>query len=427
MPEPGREIGLAICGRHATGVRLNRRSFLLLAAGFWAGLPHLLSGQGPATARARGKLMWDPVYLELPPSAKAPWDHWLAEGVRLRQQEIDILAFELAKSGRKQAGPAKVADAFEVPQKSAAWFAGADARKIADHLLSWQTPSGGWTKNTAMTRRPRAPGQRWSPWGEWGYVATIDNKATTSQIEFLARVAAGTGRQVYAAGAERGLRYLLRAQMPSGGWPQVFPLQGTYHDQITFNDDAMVRVLIQLKNIKNDKSPWQWVSNDLRRDIETSVHAGIGCILRSQIRVGKTLTAWCAQHHPVSLAPVGARPYELPSLSGAESVEIVRFLMSLGRPAPEVRASVEAAVAWLRRSRVDAAALGKKGSKGPQWTRFYEIETNRPLFSDTDGEKRYSFREVKDKRNSYSWFTNAPDKLLAQDYPKWRRKLGASS
>jgi PelA/Pel-15E family pectate lyase len=370
--------------------------------------------------------MWDPVYLELPPEIKAPWDRWLAEGVRLRQQEIEIFSFELAKSGRRLAAPAKVADAFEVPQKSAAWFAGADARKIADNLLSWQTPSGGWTKNTAMTRQRRAPGQRWSPWGEWGYVATIDNKATTSQIEFLARVATATKKDAYAAGAERGLRYLLAAQMPSGGWPQVFPLQGTYHDQITFNDDAMVRVLTQLKNIKNDKAPWQWVSEGLRRAIEASVQAGIGCILRSQIRVGSTLTGWCAQHHPVSLAPVGARSYELPSLSGAESVEIARFLMSLGNPVPEVRASVEAVVAWLRRSGVDAAALGKKGSKGPQWARFYEIETNRPLFSDTDGEKRYSFHEVKAKRNSYAWFTEAPEKLLSQDYPKWRRKLGAA-
>lgn len=373
--------------------------------------------------RARGKLMWDPVYLELPPETKAPWDRWLADGARLRQKEIEQFAFELAKSGRRQAAPAKAATGFKMPQKPAAWFAGAEARKIADNLLTWQTPSGGWTKNTAMTRHRRAPGQRWSPWGEWDYVATIDNKATTSQIEFLARVGMAAQKEAYTSAAGRGLRYLLAAQMPSGGWPQVFPLQGTYHDQITFNDDAMVHVLTQLRQIKNRKEPWQWVDDDLRRAVQSSLQAGIGCILRSQIRVDHTLTAWCAQHHPISLAPVGARAYELPSLSGGETVGIVRFLMSLGNPVPEVQASVEAAVTWLRRSPVDAAALGKKGTRGPQWARFYELESNRPLFSDTDGAKRYSFGEVKVKRNSYAWFTDAPAKLINQDYPKWRRKL----
>ena len=386
------------------------------------GLPAWLRSQGAEAGRVRGKLMWDAVYLELPPGAKAPWDRWLAEGARLRQHEIEVFEFELARSGRRQAARAKVASGFEVPEKPAAWFAGVDARKIADNLLTWQSPSGGWTKNTAMTRRPRVAGQRWSPWGEWDYVATIDNKATTSQIEFLARLATATGNAAYAAGAERGLRYLLAAQMPSGGWPQVFPLQGTYHDQITFNDDAMVRVLIQLRNIKNRKAPWQFISAGLRTEIEAASQRGIECILRCQIRVEGTLTAWCAQHHPVSLAPAGARAYELASLSGGETVGIVKFLLSLGNPAPEVRRAVEAAIAWLRRSTVDAAALGKKGTKGPQWARFYEIETNRPLFSDMDGARRFSFSEVRVKRNSYSWFTDAPADLLNRDYPDWQRK-----
>ena len=369
--------------------------------------------------------MWDPVYLELPPAAKAPWDVWLAQGTKLRQHEILQFDLELARSGRKQAAPAKPAISFECPDKPPAWFAGGSARKIADNLLTWQSPAGGWTKNTAMSRHRRAPGQRYSPWDEWSYVATIDNKATTSQLEFLARVATATGRESYRVGVERGLRYLLAAQMPSGGWPQVFPLQGVYHDQITYNDDAMVRVLIQLRNIKNKKAPWQFINDSLRRDIEPAVVRGIQCILNCQIRVDGTLTAWCAQHHAISMVPVGARAYELASLSGGETVGITKFLMSLGNPAPEVRAAVEAAVAWLRRSSVDAANLGQEGAHGPQWARFYEIDSNRPLFSDPDGVKRFSFSEVKKKRNSYAWFTDTPAALLDHDYPNWKRRAAA--
>lgn len=407
---------------------MKRRSFLPLAASLWVGLPGFIVARSPSSAKVQGKFIGDPVYLELPLAAKAPWDAWLDQAARFREHEIMVFDLELARSGRKQAAPAKKQGiSFECPERSAAWFGTEDARKMADNLLTWQTPTGGWTKNTAMTRHRRAPGQRYSPWDEWGYVATIDNKATTSQIEFLARVATGTGKESYGMGAERGLRYLLAAQMPSGGWPQVFPLQGVYHDQITFNDDAMVRVLIQLRNIKNRKAPWQFISGDLRRDLDAAVQRGIQCILNSQVRVGGKLTAWCAQHHPISLAPVGARSYELASLSGGETVGIVKFLMSLGNPTSEIRTAVEAAIAWLRRSAVDAAALGQKGTRGLQWTRFYEIETNRPLFSDPDGAKRYSFNEVKAKRNTYAWFTDSPAALLDRDYPKWKRRIAAGS
>lgn len=375
-----------------------------------------------AIAHARGKLMWDPVYLEMPAALKPAWDHWLALSECLRQNQNEVFARDLAASGRKEAAPARIAISFEVAQKPAAWFAGPDARRIANNLRTWQAPCGGWTKNTAMARQPRAPGQRWSPWREWDYVGTIDNKATTSQLEFLARTHSASGNAQDREAVIRGLRYLLNAQMPSGGWPQVFPLQGTYHDQITFNDDAMVRVLILLRNVKNGKAPWQWVDAALRSEIDAAVQSGIECILKTQIKVDGQLTAWCAQHHPISLLPVGARAYELASISGAETVGILRFLMSLSKPAAPVREAVDAGADWLRRSQTDAAKLGLKGAKGPHWARFYEIETNRPLFSDPDGKKRYSFSEVKVKKNSYAWFTPAPAEFLSRDYPKWKAR-----
>jgi len=39
------------------------------------------------------------------------------------------------------------------------------------------------------------------------------------------------------------------AQNPNGGWPQVWPLQGGYHDGITYNDGAMLNVMVLLQDI----------------------------------------------------------------------------------------------------------------------------------------------------------------------------------
>ena len=65
------------------------------------------------------------------------------------------------------------------------------------------------------------------------------------------------------------------------------------------------------------------------------MESAIEFILRSQVRIKGRLTAWCAQHDRKTLNPAEARSYELPSLSGHESVGIVRFLMGIETPTRE--------------------------------------------------------------------------------------------
>ena len=62
--------------------------------------------------------------------------------------------------------------------------------------------------------------------------------------------------------------------------------------------------------------------------------------------------SWCAQHDRETLAPAKARAYELPSLSGQESDDIVLFLMSLSKPTPEMIASIDAAIEWFKESEI---------------------------------------------------------------------------
>lgn len=77
---------------------------------------------------------------------------------------------------------------------------------------------------------------------------------------------------------------------------------------------------------------------------------GIECILRTQVRQNGELTVWCAQHDRITLEPCKARAYELPSLSGQESDNIVLLLMSLPHPSEKVIESIESAVKWFKDS-----------------------------------------------------------------------------
>jgi PelA/Pel-15E family pectate lyase len=61
----------------------------------------------------------------------------------------------------------------------------------------------------------------------------------------------------YRASLLRGVDYLLAAQFPNGGWPQVWPLEGGYHDAITFNDDATVQTMRLLNGVGGGDVRWR--------------------------------------------------------------------------------------------------------------------------------------------------------------------------
>jgi PelA/Pel-15E family pectate lyase len=63
----------------------------------------------------------------------------------------------------------------------------------------------------------------------------------------------------------------------------------------------------------------------------------------------------------------------------------------------------------------------------PLWARFYEIGTNRPIFSGRDGVVRYSLAEIElERRVNYSWLGPYAADLLAKDYPAWKARVGSA-
>src|SRR5688500_3001025 len=233
------------------------------------------------------------------------------------------------------------------------WYAGADAKQLADVILSYQTPSGGWSKHTGYARGPRKPGMQWTSQNKPGqpphYVATFDNRSTTEQLHFLAYVFHATQRDDCRAAFAKGLDFILAAQFPNGGWPQVYPLEGGYHDDVTFNDDAMTRILRLLHDVAGGSGqPYYAFVDDARRaQAADALAAGVRCVLKTQVEQGGKETVWCAQYDSITLQPSAARAMEPATLSGAESARILELLMTFRDPTPEVRSAIESGLAWF--------------------------------------------------------------------------------
>ncbi len=199
---------------------------------------------------------------------------------------------------------------------------------IADNILLYQKTNGGWPKNYDM-QAILAPDQKDSLLKAKSELhTTFDNGTTYAQIAYLANAYTATKKEAYKTAAEKGLEYIIAAQYANGGWPQYYPLEtNNYSRYITFNDDAYIGIMEVLKDIVDNKPSYSFIENSLRQKMIASFNKGIDCILKTQIKVNGILTAWCQQYDEVTLQPAKARAYELPSISGSETVNIVDFLM----------------------------------------------------------------------------------------------------
>ena len=147
------------------------------------------------------------------------------------------------------------------------------------------------------------------------------------------------------------------------------------------------------------------------------------------MKVKGKATVWCAQHDAVTLEPRPARTYELVSLSGSESAGLLLLLMSLDDPSPEAARAVHAGARWFESAKLagirQVVVDGDKRivadpAAPPLWARFYEIGTNRPIFSGRDGVLKSSIAEIEaERRNGYAWY-GAWGEAVARRYAAWR-------
>lgn len=301
----------------------------------------------------------------------------------------------------------------------------------AEHLLTWQMDHGGWTKDKPeiYTRDWNGSESRsvWESNGE--ELGTVDNDATVTEILVVAEAYQITGDQRFLDSAYKGIDFLFKLQHESGGIRQVYPQRGSgpdssvwYSNYVTFNDRAMINVLELLEQVLHQEAPFNgdFLNDPLRANLEEALDQGLDYILASQIVVNGTPTAWCQQHDPNTYEPMPARIYEHASISGDESVSIVEWLQDRPEQTPEVTAAINHAIQWFEEvkladtkyeRRIEPHFFEEAGTD--TWARFYEIGTNRPIFSGRDGMIRYDIMEVEqERRYGYAWAGQWPERVL---------------
>ena len=119
--------------------------------------------------------------------------------------------------------------------KPADWYKGDEAKRIAEVVMGNQAALGGWPKNVDTTKPlNKSPDQ---------IEGTFDNNATFDELRLLAKIHTATGDAKYLPAIEKGIDLVLKSQYPTGGWPQSYPPDHSYHRYITFNDGSMARLL----------------------------------------------------------------------------------------------------------------------------------------------------------------------------------------
>lgn len=291
-----------------------------------------------------------------------------------------------------------------------------------ENILSWQDSHGSWPKNTNTdSQTSTKPATKLQ--------GTFDNSATSGEMRLLAKAYNATKNQKYLDSFNKALDLIITSQYPNGGWPQYYPLSKQYHRHITFNDNCMVNIMMLLRDITIDKL-FDFIDADRRLAAKSAFDKGIDCILKCQIKVNNNLTVWCAQHDEIDLSPRPARSYEPASLSGGESYGILNLLMTIDNPSPEVVNAVNAGIQWYSKSIIDNIGFDRdqngdkiviNSTNAPtQWARFYEIETNKPIFLSRDGIVKYNFNDIEaDRRNGYAWYGNWGSKAF-KAYKKWK-------
>ncbi len=312
----------------------------------------------------------------------------------------------------------------DVSRRADSWYRTPEGLNMAENILSWQSSNGGWP-SLDTTREPFDGGSEQA--GPWATQGALGN-ATVNEMRFLARGFRATGDGRYKTAVLRALRFLLDAQQNTGGWPFAYPDAAAEYDHYaTFRGGLIPDVMRLLRDVASSMD-FDFLGDRSRQRAANAFDRGVRFILRTQVLVNGTPTAWAGQYDPLTLEPRPARPFEPIAVSSAASAGVVELLTSISEPDARVERAIRYAVEWFRavgiegfavRRSADDQRLVKDADAPLLWARFYEIGSNEPVFAGGDGVVRYRLADIEpERRAGYAWYNRRGAEVLA-GYERW--------
>ncbi len=280
-----------------------------------------------------------------------------------------------------------------------------DAAAAAGALVRGQLQSGGWDYRVEFDPALR---KKWnyrlepSPGGQ--NISTYDDDNTQAALRFLMDVYKARPDPQIKAAIDYGLEALLGSQRPNGAWPQRHPAPSTgYYGYHTFNDDTIADLVRTMQQA--------WVEFRDPRFRQAVRKAGDFMILAQR---PAPQPAW-AQQYDLDMKPAWARRFEPPSVCSGESAGVIRILMDIYAFTGDEKylKPIPAAMEWFRRSQIAPN----------RWARFYEVETNRPLYFTRDYKLVYTDDDLPTHYSFQSSF-RVPETMAAYEALEKTRRQG---
>ncbi len=268
------------------------------------------------------------------------------------------------------------------------------ATAAAEALMFGQLNSGCWEHAIDWDPRGSRTGDYRNGQGSGKKHSTLDDNSSQAALLFLMECDRAHGFQharLHEA-AQFGLTALLAAQFPNGGFPQIWegpvaahPVQAASYPDYNWRTEHREKEYWHHYTL-NDQLCGD-VLQTLLAAVEIYDDARAGAAIR---RLGDFLLlaqmpepqpAW-AQQYNVDMHPAWARKFEPPAITGSESQDAVRTLLAISRHTGETRylAPVPRALAYLKSCELPSGKLA----------RFYELQSNRPLYMTRDYQLTYS-------------------------------------
>ena len=394
---------------------------LLSCAGCLISTTTALAQQSPTRAEAAAAINKAVAFFRDKVSAEGGYDWRYSEDLAHREGEEKTTATQawIQSPGTPAVGEALLR-AFErtkAPDLLAA------ATRTARALVMGQLHSGGWAEFIefdAEKRKAYAYRVDGLTASKGRNTTTLDDDKTQSAIRFLMHVdrALDFQDQPIHEATLYALDGLIKAQFPNGAWPQRFSappnaadhpvLKANYPETwpriypgvnysgfYTLNDNAQADVIATL-----------FEAADIYSDTRYSDAAKRGGDFLILAQLPEPQPAW-AQQYNTQMQPAWARKFEPASITGGESQGAIRILMDVYRQTGDMKylEPIPRALDYLERSQLVSGRLA----------RFYELQTNRPLYFTKQYELVYTDHDLP---THYGFTVPSNVRKMRSDYQK---------